>query len=167
MSVLDVFEKCSRIDKICQHGWADAEKAIAFASTIFAIRPELCVEIGTYGGRSAIPVLLALRELRRGVLWCIDPWSPEASAEGQPPEHAAWWSTAANHEMVYNDFQRVLKQTMDAERFGPRVRTGGFACLDDLNWPGGGVVAASQRLNHLGFVKLYDLGSGAMFQKIA
>src|SRR5690349_5762507 len=45
----------------------------------------------------------------------------------------------------------------DVVRFAPQVEIGGFCICDDLNWKGGGVTRAVQRLLQLGFKQLYPL----------
>jgi len=37
--------------------------------------------------------------------------------------------------------------------------------MDDIAWVGGGVRRAVDVLEALGFVRLYDIGTGAMFQR--
>lgn len=53
----------------------------------------------------------------------------------------------------------------DTARFAPHVLVGGFVVLDDLNWTGGAVGRAEQRLIQMGFRKLYPLGTGAVYQR--
>lgn len=63
-----------------------------------------------------------------------------------------------------NHGPQVLK---DVERFCPHVRLGGLCILDDLHWTGNNVLKAADRLITMGFIKLYDLGTGACYQKIS
>lgn len=51
----------------------------------------------------------------------------------------------------------------DVVRFAPRVEAGGICVTDDSAWVGGGPARAEQRLLQIGFVKRYNLGSGAVF----
>jgi predicted O-methyltransferase YrrM len=62
-----------------------------------------------------------------------------------------------------NHGPQVLK---DVDRFVPLVRPGGFVYLDDLNWVGNNVMHAQDFLMKLGFKKLYNIDTGAMFQKV-
>lgn len=97
------------------HGWASVEKAVSLASYTLAVKPKVCVEIGTWGGRSAVPILLALKEVGSGKLTCIDPWSPDESTKGQTTEiDKEWWGSVANHELVYQHFQYTV------DKFGLR-----------------------------------------------
>lgn len=86
------------------HGWTTVEKAQALAATVFALRPEISLEIGIWAGRSLIPMALAHREIGHGMVWGIDPWSPQASADGQTTDpDRQWWGTA-DHEMIRSQF---------------------------------------------------------------
>lgn len=89
-------------------GWCDVPKAIALYDMAMAVKPKVAVEIGTWGGRSAFPVALALKELGSGKLICIDPWSEKASVKGQVTEaDKNWWGgPQVNHEMIYQDFMQ-------------------------------------------------------------
>lgn len=86
------------------HGWATVEKGICLASYTLALEAEVATEVGTWGGRSAFPILLAMKERGKGKLICIDPWNPDESAKGQGPEDKEWWKEVANHELVYQHF---------------------------------------------------------------
>lgn len=72
-------------------GWATLEKANTLAALVFATRPKLVVELGTYAGRSAIPMMLAMQYLGHGHLIGIDPYDPEASANGENDANSIWW----------------------------------------------------------------------------
>ena len=60
------------------HGWCSYEKAEKFVETITDQKPQLCVEIGVFGGSSLIPQALALKP-HSGVIIGIDPWKNDAS----------------------------------------------------------------------------------------
>lgn len=55
----------------------------------------------------------------------------------------------------------------DVERFAPHVPIGGIVVMDDLDWIGGSVRKAEAKLIEMGFQRLYPLGSGAVYQRIA
>lgn len=84
-------------------GWCSLEKAIALASAVVALRPTVVCELGIWGGKSAIPLALALQSLGDGKLIAVDPWKPSASVEGMEPVNAEWWGRA-DHEAVYQHF---------------------------------------------------------------
>lgn len=75
-------------------GWCTYEKAEAMASLVLESKPECCVELGVFGGRSLVATALALKENNRGVVWGIDPWVVPAALEGQTDqENIKWWSS--------------------------------------------------------------------------
>jgi predicted O-methyltransferase YrrM len=60
----------------------------------------------------------------------------------------------------------------DVDRFCPHVRVGGIVIMDDIGWEKTerittAVELAITALPDLGFVKLYDLGTGAVFQRLS
>lgn len=59
----------------------------------------------------------------------------------------------------------------DVLRFAPCIRRGGIAIMDDIHWEtndpsgGGKVEKAVEILELMGFTELYELGTGAVFQR--
>jgi hypothetical protein len=93
------------------HGWCEVDKALTLVNLVLASKARRIVEIGTWGGRSAIPMALACRQNGDGVVICIDPWNPNASADGQTTEvDRKWWGTDVNHELVYQHFRYTIKE---------------------------------------------------------
>lgn len=92
-------------------GWCSVEKAHALASTVFALRPKVAVEIGVFSGRSLLPIALALKEIGGGVVLAIDPLHPECSAEGYDKENAEWWRNVANHKYAFDQLTDWIAQT--------------------------------------------------------
>jgi predicted O-methyltransferase YrrM len=88
-------------------GWCSVEKAFVLASTVIAFRPKVSVEIGIFGGRSAIPIALAHKYIGYGKLVAIDPWSNEAATEGYSDEHKAWWAKQDLEGIMRRFLQRV------------------------------------------------------------
>ncbi len=90
-------------------GWCTVPKAHALAATVFALRPELSVEIGVWGGRSLVAMALAHKEVGKGSVWAIDPWNRADSVEAQPhPADAKWWGQI-DHQLVMNRFIQSLQ----------------------------------------------------------
>jgi hypothetical protein len=183
-------------------GWCDTNKATHLAAIVLAIRPNVGVEIGVYGGRSLIPMLMAVGVNGRGKFYAIDPWSAEASQDGYDGPNKEWWGKL-DHEAVYQKFtttmakfgvseyahvirkrsddfeppevidllhidgQHTDQAVRDAERYGSRVRLGGFCVTDDDDWEAGGPQAAVALLMKKGFVPLYKLGTGTVFQRLS
>ena len=85
-------------------GWCVQPKAIALASIVLAIRPECSLEIGVFGGSSFLPIALAHREIGRGTVIGIDPWSTAIATQEQPnAEHRDWWAKVDMNK-IYTDF---------------------------------------------------------------
>jgi hypothetical protein len=53
----------------------------------------------------------------------------------------------------------------DVKRWAPKILTGGFVYLDDLDWSGGNVRLAEAQLKSMGFRDLYPIETGAMYQR--
>lgn len=98
------------MDKRRLQGWCSIEKAEAMMQEVHRLKPKVCVEVGVFGGRSLFPVALALEELGEGVVYGVDPWSPEASLAGtQDPANTAYWNGKHwSYETVYSDCIRAL-----------------------------------------------------------
>jgi len=85
-------------------GWCSVPKAFTLARAVLAMRPDVTVEIGVFGGRSLLPMALAHRQIGKGKIVGIDPWSASASIVGQLcPNDAVWWGQC-DHEQVYKEF---------------------------------------------------------------
>jgi len=88
----------------------------------------VCVEIGVYGGKSLFPFALALKQLNKGKVYGIDPWSNQEATIGYDhPSHKQFWSNV-NLEKMYqiclngidklgvNDYVTLFKSTSDEIR---------------------------------------------------
>ncbi len=91
------------------HGWCTPSKACTMASAVIALRPDVVVEIGVWGGRSFLPMAMAMREIGRGLAIGIDPWNPKASMLGQSQANREWWG-GIDHELVYTDFMKQVQE---------------------------------------------------------
>lgn len=73
-------------------GWTLPDRACEMAELVLTTRPKTVVEIGTFGGRSAIAMAFALRQNNNGgKIYCIDPWRLEYAKEGEWSENQKWW----------------------------------------------------------------------------
>jgi predicted O-methyltransferase YrrM len=184
-------------------GWTSVAKAQTFAALILGYRPSVTVELGVWWGRGSLSMALAHREIGKGMVYAIDPWSAEASIEGQlnklDREH---WNNQPAHENAFKVFtdqiqklgvQNCIKPirarsseapipegiglllvdgnhgdeaVADVKRWAPKVVTGGFVYLDDLDWTGGAVRRAEAHLKSIGFKELYNIETGAFYQRI-
>ncbi|WP_426959658.1 class I SAM-dependent methyltransferase [Muricoccus radiodurans] len=92
-------------------GWCSRQKSLAIVSAVLDLRPEVCVEIGVYGGRSAVPCAAALRHLGQGVLYGVESWSPAVAVEHPTtPVNDAWWSNLDLGSIKENFFRFVVEQ---------------------------------------------------------
>lgn len=79
------------------------------------------------------------------------------SQDTEPPKNIGFLVIDGNHGDT---------AISDVKRYAPNVRTGGLVYCDDLNWSTGSVLRAIAILQTMGFVRLYDIEQGAMFQRI-
>lgn len=87
----ELLEKIKTILSVTE-GWCSFEKASEFVKYILDNKLNLLVEIGVFGGSSLIPQALALKELGRGKIYGIDPWTNEdALEEVIDNENKVWW----------------------------------------------------------------------------
>ena len=97
----DLAELVRRTQKL--QGWCPLEKAEALARLVVEARPACIVEIGVYGGRSAVPMALAARTYG-GTVHGVDPWSHAAALEGDVgDENREWWGKL-DLEGIYRGF---------------------------------------------------------------
>ena len=83
------------------HGWTSAQKGQAMASAILTLRPNYSVELGVYAGKGLVAMGLAHREIGHGIAIGVDPYSSQASAEGQlNSDDYKFWSTL-DHNLIY------------------------------------------------------------------
>lgn len=103
-------------------GWCSKDKASILIDLVLALKPQVVVEIGVFGGKSLVPMAYALKSNQKGKIYGIDPWVASISATGMTPEHAEWWS-AIDHEQIMqalitkigefelNDFVQLMRET--------------------------------------------------------
>jgi len=197
--VLVEIEKC----RIEGGEWCTAEKAATLASLIIGLRPKTVVEIGIWMGGSFVPMAMAMKAVGHdGKIVGIDPWSSQASVQGQHGANEKWWGEV-DHEVAYRHFMGRLEKSgllevsdilrmwsqdapvpesigllhidgnhgpavlSDVRRFAlPAVSPGGIVFMDDVGWEGGHVEQAIRELRGMGFVELYTLDTGAVFQRV-
>jgi len=93
-------------------GWCSREKAINFVDLVLEVKPEICVEIGVFGGSSLFPVASTLKFLEQGFIIAIDPWDKTENqrhlTEFEDRGHVLWWSKI-NFEEIHASYKRMLK----------------------------------------------------------
>jgi hypothetical protein len=68
--------------------------------------------------------------------------------------------------MLHVDGNHGPQAESDIKRFSPMVVSGGFCCLDDLDWTGGAPRRGAEWMLQNGFEMLYRIGTGAMYRKL-
>ena len=95
-------------------GWCDLYKALPLAHFILANKPETLVEIGVFGGKSLIPMGLALKQIGRGIAYGIDPWKKEPTLEGeQNADNLEWWSSVDLHDIHKGAAEAIWVNDLD------------------------------------------------------
>lgn len=89
-------------------GWASVQKACAMSALVIAMKPKTICEIGVFGGRSLIPMALALQANGSGKIVGIDPYSAEASTAGEVGQTLEWWNNQKMHDDVLAKFLGYL-----------------------------------------------------------
>lgn len=73
-------------------GWCTIGKATDLVQLVLDSKPQIVVEIGTYSGRSLIPMALALKENGSGRIFGIDPWhNADAILLETEAANRDWW----------------------------------------------------------------------------
>lgn len=90
-------------------GWCSKEKARSMMDLIHQTHPQVCVEIGVFGGSSIYPTAKALSYRQSGVVYAIDPWSNEECTQGYElgDPNYEWWSKV-DLEKIYSRFLAML-----------------------------------------------------------
>jgi len=84
-------------------GWCSVEKALDMVSLINRQKPQLCVELGVFGGRSLFPVGFALKRLGGGRVIGIDPWAKSSAVEGSLDKAQEDWWSSLSYENIYSE----------------------------------------------------------------
>jgi cephalosporin hydroxylase len=95
------------------YGWCTPEKLMNFIDLTLEVKPDLCVEIGPYGGASFLPVAYTLKFLGSGMAIAIDPWDfVECIRHLDPIEHEKSWRTwlSIPMDVVDADFQNLIRR---------------------------------------------------------
>ena len=106
-------------------GWCSREKALVIARTVLRERPNTCVEIGVFGGRSLVPCAAALRHIGSGEIYGIEAWSPAVAIENVTNEaNDDWWSKIDFAHIKQEFYRFVAADGSDAARAADRGAIG-------------------------------------------
>lgn len=90
-------------------GWCSPEKAENMMDLIYEVKPEICVELGVFGGSSIYPTASALKFLARGIVYAIDSWKNSDCLEGYTSDNPnyQWWNKI-NLNYIHDGFVKML-----------------------------------------------------------
>ena len=103
---------------VCQvrptiEGWCSEEKALSFIDLVLDVKPDVCVEVGVFGGSSLFPVATTLKFLNHGIIVAIDPWDKIECLKYLDPlrdqHHLQWWGMV-NMNYIYYSFKELLQK---------------------------------------------------------
>jgi len=87
-------------------GWLTPDVGAAMRNLIWKTKPEVCVEIGVFAGKSLINTALALKENGHGIVYGIDPWRLDVALAGASPDEFDW--NKADLDAVHYDCMRAI-----------------------------------------------------------
>jgi hypothetical protein len=91
-------------------GWCSQKKAAAMMDLIFQVKPDVCVEIGVFGGSSLFPTATALKSLGKGKVYAIDPWNHfECTRYFNDDANKRWWESV-DLEGIYSSFISLINR---------------------------------------------------------
>ncbi len=94
-------------------GWTSREKVLTLIDLTLELKPQVCVDIGTFGGSSLFPVAATLKYLGSGTIFGIDPWDKLESLKSFHPVHNEadfrWWAYL-DHNYVYESYINAIKR---------------------------------------------------------
>lgn len=85
-------------------GWCTLDKAKVLFSLVEQFRPELCLEIGTFGGKSLRAIAYGLKCTGRGIVFGIDPWAVDPCIEGTNAEANNQWWASVPWDKIINEY---------------------------------------------------------------
>lgn len=91
-------------------GWTIPERCVELASLVLEHKCNTVVEIGTFGGRAAFAMGLALKEQKFGRLYTLDPFKNEAATEHENEANRNYWATLdlnAIHKLMIENLWKL------------------------------------------------------------
>lgn len=96
------------IKEIIPNGWCSKEKAEHLYNLVKDYKPSLSIEIGSFSGRSLIPIALGHEYNKHGIVLGIDTWSKQASVEGTNDKANDDWWALLNYNLIYNECNNAI-----------------------------------------------------------
>jgi hypothetical protein len=107
-------------------GWLTPEVGAAMRNLIWKVKPEVCVEIGVFAGKSLINTALALKENGHGIVYGIDPWRLDVALAGASPDEFDW--NKADLDAVHYDCMRAIWEH-GVEKYAVVIRAPSQYCV--------------------------------------
>jgi hypothetical protein len=113
-------------------GWCSAKKAEAMMDLIFTTLPEVCVEMGVFGGASLFPTAYALKFVNHGLVYGVDAWDPNEAIRYYPANsvNREWWQKQ-NFNAQYQNCLRMINK-YDLNFFFKIIKNSFAKALDQI-----------------------------------
>jgi predicted O-methyltransferase YrrM len=96
-------------------GWCSTQKATLLYSLVREHKPNAIVEIGIYGGRSIVPMAVALRDNGRGFVTGVETWSAVGARQYRTNiGNDFWWMTVDFKRLKRNFYAFLAAHDLDA-----------------------------------------------------
>lgn len=116
------------------NGWCDPKKALDLAAFVLELKPEICVEIGVFAGKSLVSTALALEHNGSGKVWGVDSWAAKDCVVDENPENQKWWSKEVDLEAIFSEAVRHLTDNGLLGKHAELIRQSSVDCWK--GWPG-------------------------------
>ncbi len=99
------------------NGWCAPEKAAHIFETVVRTKPDVCLELGVFAGRSLIAFGAGLATIgdKTKLVYGIDAWAVEEATENNNTENANWWKTQVNYEAIRMECENACHEIHVAE----------------------------------------------------
>lgn len=98
----------------CLEGWLTTERALQMAELVLRLKPDVCLDLGVFGGRSLIVQALACKINKRGIVYGIDPWRLDDCLEGETDAAAIeWWKKIDLHDIHRGCMEAIWKYELN------------------------------------------------------
>lgn len=92
------------------NGWCSSFKGSILVDLVLKTKAKKIVEIGVFGGKSLVPMAYALKVLKDGIVYGIDPWSSYESTQWvMNDQNRHYWSTIDHEAVMQGLIQKIDK----------------------------------------------------------
>ena len=115
----EILRLLDRVDQVRNRsiGWCSNTKSEAIVALILNTKPQICVEIGVFGGASFFAIPLALEHLNSGHAYAIDSWNNGDCIKYMPDHDPNKWYWA---QMDFTGIAHEFKRILNAEHLNKR-----------------------------------------------